>query len=117
MMENLGNENSDIVTGRQLQTALKLRITHRRTNLLQGLQYFKSETQDDSELFPRLSNNTTVKIILRVIRRVSFRKWRTEFNLFLLWGCDPTRVVASSFLWFLDHAQRRTTIGRTPLDE
>jgi len=26
-------------------------------------------------------------------------------------------VVASSFLRFLDHTQRRTTVGRTPLDE
>ena len=36
---------------------------------------------------------------------------------FLLWRCDPTRVMASSFLRFLDHTKRRTTVGRTPLDE
>ena len=36
---------------------------------------------------------------------------------FFLWRCDPTRVMASSFLRFLDHTQRRTTVGRTPLDE
>jgi len=36
---------------------------------------------------------------------------------FLLWRCDPTRVMAFSFLMFLDHIQRRTTVGRTPLDE
>ena len=36
---------------------------------------------------------------------------------FLLWHCDPMRVMASSFLRFLDHTQRRTTVGRTPLDE
>ena len=36
---------------------------------------------------------------------------------FLLWRCDPTRVMGSSFLKFLDHTQRRTTVGRTPLDE
>ena len=36
---------------------------------------------------------------------------------FFLWRCDPTRVMASSFLRFLDHIQRRTTVGRTPLDE
>jgi len=36
---------------------------------------------------------------------------------FLLWRCDPTRVMASTFLRFLDHTQRRTTVGRTPLDE
>ena len=36
---------------------------------------------------------------------------------FFLWRCDPTRVMASSFLRFLDHTQRRTTVGRSPLDE
>ena len=35
----------------------------------------------------------------------------------MLWRCDPTWVMASSFLRFLDHTQRRTTVGRTPLDE
>jgi hypothetical protein len=37
--------------------------------------------------------------------------------LFLLWRCDPTRVMAFSFFRFLDYTQRRTTVGRTPLDE
>ena len=40
-----------------------------------------------------------------------------SFLFFFLWRCDPTRVMASSFLRFLDHTQRRTTVGRTPLDE
>jgi hypothetical protein len=37
--------------------------------------------------------------------------------LVFLWHCDPTRVMASSFLRFLNLTQRRTTVGRTPLDE
>ena len=36
---------------------------------------------------------------------------------FFLWRCGPTRSMASSFLTFLDHTQRRITVGRTPLDE
>jgi len=36
---------------------------------------------------------------------------------FLLWRCDPTRVMNSSFLRFLDHTQLRIKVGRTPLDE
>ena len=36
--------------------------------------------------------------------------------LLLLWRCNPTQVMASSFLRFLDHT-RHTTVGRTPLDE
>jgi len=38
-------------------------------------------------------------------------------TIFLLWRCVPTLVMASSFLRFLDHTQRRTTVGRTPLNE
>jgi hypothetical protein len=43
----------------------------------------------------------------------------TYFSLsfFHLWRCGPTRARASSFLRFLDHTQRRTTVRRTPLDE
>jgi hypothetical protein len=37
-------------------------------------------------------------------------------NIFL-WRCDPTRVMASSFLRFLHHTQWRTTVGRTPMVE
>ena len=36
---------------------------------------------------------------------------------FFLWLCDPTRVMASSFLMFLNHTQWRSTVGRTSLDE
>jgi len=36
---------------------------------------------------------------------------------FFWWCCNPMRAMASSFLRFLDHTQRRTTFGRTPLDE
>jgi len=31
--------------------------------------------------------------------------------------CGPTRAMASSFLRFLDHTQRRITVSRTPLYE
>jgi hypothetical protein len=40
-----------------------------------------------------------------------------KYTNIYLWRCDPTRVMASSFFRCLDHTQRRTTIGRTPLDE
>ena len=36
---------------------------------------------------------------------------------FFLWRCCPTRAMASSFTRFLDHTQRRITVGRTLLDE
>ena len=31
------------------------------------------------------------------------------YHIIFLWRCDPTRVMALSFLRFLDHTQRRTT--------
>jgi hypothetical protein len=34
-----------------------------------------------------------------------------------VWDGGPTRTMASSFLRFLDHTQRRTTVGRTTLAE
>ena len=40
----------------------------------------------------------------------------TTYDIFL-WRCGPNRAMASSFLRLLDHTQRRTTVGRTPLDE
>ena len=33
-----------------------------------------------------------------------------------LWRCGQTRVKASSFFRLVDHTQRRSTVGRTPLD-
>ena len=49
------------------------------------------------------------------------KMWCIILNIiffFLLWRRSPTRAMASSFLMrFLDHTQRRTTVGRTTLDE
>ena len=36
---------------------------------------------------------------------------------FIYWRYGPTLAMASPFLRFLDHTQRRTAVGRTPLDE
>ena len=38
-------------------------------------------------------------------------------DFFSLRRCGPTGAMTSSFLWFLDHTQRRITVSRTPLDE
>ena len=43
--------------------------------------------------------------------------WHGYQRFFFLWRCGPTRAIASSFLRFLDHTQRRITVGMTPLDE
>ena len=41
----------------------------------------------------------------------------SKSTFFFLWCYGPTRAMASSFLWFLDHTQLRITVGTTPLDE
>jgi hypothetical protein len=43
-------------------------------------------------------------------------KKKCSFTLSFFLALDPTRVMAFSFLRFLDHTQRHTTVGRTPLD-
>jgi hypothetical protein len=68
MMETLGSEYSKIA--REVQTTLELRISQRPKNLSQVLQYLQSGTQDNSELFLRLSKDSVVKIILRLIKRI-----------------------------------------------
>ena len=56
-------------------------------------------------------------LILRRIQRDIIINVHRSACFFFLWRCDPTRVMASSFLRFLDHTQRRTTVGRTPPGE
>jgi hypothetical protein len=44
------------------------------------------------------------------------RKYNNEFCLLLAWQ-PPSWARTSSFVRFLDHTQRGTTVGRTPLDD
>jgi hypothetical protein len=47
----------------------------------------------------------------------AFETQRCIYIYIFLWRCGPTRAIASSFLRFLDHTQRRITVGSTSLDE
>jgi hypothetical protein len=47
---------------------------------------------------------------VKVIKKENWIEFQIEehydlYNFFFLWRCDPTRVMASSFLRFLDHTQ------------
>jgi len=62
----------------------------------------------------------SIKNVLFVFLLINVMSGRLQCIIYLfllLLRCDPTLVMASSFLRFLDHKQRRTTDGRTPLDE
>ena len=64
--------------------------------------------------------NTLLKRILLIFSILYFLlslSLSLSLSLFLsVWRCGPTRGMASSFLRFLDHTQRRITVGRNPLD-
>jgi hypothetical protein len=55
-------------------------------------------------------------LIWHDITAVEFPPGGSSRIFFFLWRCDPTQVM-TLFLRFLDHTQRLTTVGRTPLDE
>jgi len=83
------------------------------------------------------ANGHKMPVILRVIAKVSLKaKYVYSLSLFqwpiiiitdtghifvvyvcCFWRDSPQWARASSFTRFLDHTQRRTTVGRTPLDE
>jgi hypothetical protein len=60
-------------------------------------------------------NGRSVISKLKIVR-LSIRFTAVKICYFF-WRDSPQRVMASAFLRFLDHTQRRTTVGRTPLDE
>jgi hypothetical protein len=65
--------------------------------------------------FPTLSKAS--RIIYLLMTRLWVKRVAGNSAIFFLWRCDPTRLMASSFLRFLNHTQRRVIVGRTSLDE
>ena len=70
-----------------------------------------------SSWYPIQSVFCSLLIVFEFVYFVGIQKNIYIYIFFLLWRCDPTRVMASSFFRFLDHTERRTTVGRTPLDK
>ena len=52
-----------------------------------------------------------------ILRTALLIKCKYVHTFPILWSWCLTRAFVTSFLRFLDHTQRRTTVGRTPLDE
>ena len=62
-------------------------------------------------------SHRTRELYLQVVLLFVFDNWLYRPTLHFLWRCGTTRAMASSFVRFLGHTQRRTIIGRTSLDE
>ena len=52
-----------------------------------------------------------------ILKNITWSSWHIFKFICFFWHNSPQWVMASSFTRFLDHTQRRTTIGTTPLDE
>jgi len=52
-----------------------------------------------------------------LLPRDGFKGWLCSAVMLCYWRDSPQWARASSLTRFLDHTQRRTTVGRTPLDE
>lgn len=75
MIETLAAQKSEIST--DLANALKFRISQRRTDLSQVLQYLHRASQNenknesvDTDLFPRISKASITKSIVRLVKRL-----------------------------------------------
>jgi len=62
----------------------------------------------NAKLFKIINNTINTTVLKDILISISSKS---------PWRCGPTRAMASSFTRFLDHTQRRITVGRTPLDE
>jgi hypothetical protein len=51
-----------------------------------------------------------------ILAEIQYRLPCADYYYFL-WHCNPAWAMASSSTRFLDHTQRRATVGMTPLDE
>jgi hypothetical protein len=87
-----------------------------------GQQLTEWQSREHSSAFPdgapkKNNNNNNVKTMVPQENSIKIQNHNLNFFFFPLWFCSPARAMASSFHEVFDHTQRRTTFGRTPLDE
>ena len=99
--------------GTQLPTEAKPHLRRAQTSTLLGRTNVISAIRD-----------STMTMICRVCytsKHAIRIKYEADqllvLTFYFLWRCCPTQAMASSFTRFLYYTQRRTTVGRTPLDE
>jgi len=70
--------------------------------------YKKKLQHSNIQILNIFDGNITINITLLLFSFIVF---------YFFWRDSPQWGRASSFTRFLDHTQRRTTVGRTPVDE
>jgi muconolactone delta-isomerase len=69
------------------------------------------------ETKPRTTAQTICRLLMWSEEVMRPKFLQDMWFLLLLWRCAPMWAMVFTVYRFLDHAQRRTTVGRTPLDE
>jgi len=91
--------------------------------ILRSISLFKCSQRASSDSKPVCFESTNRVAVYKLTRVESCSGVRFQQGVYgcicplLLWRCGPTQPTASLLLRFLNHTQRRTTVGRTPLDE
>ena len=101
-------------------------------NIKMGLKYIRCKDADRTDVAQdrwwafadkvmNIRNSRNVRNFVTTRKKSSFSRGGLLFvftiRFFFPVGCGPKLAMTSSFLRFLDHTQRRTTVGMTPLDE
>ena len=89
-------------------------ITQYLHSVCSALHHTWASSFHGQHIFPHAISSL---LILQVVSDTLMDLLFVSHMCFFLWRYDPTRAMASSFLRFLYHTQRRTTVCRTPLDE
>jgi len=109
-----------LIAGKHETSSMALAETHCRSESVseinnprpfQGSKYARTVTQNSGH-----SNFPPSFAIHSSLQRPKWA-WTTEDIVNFFGHNSPQWARASSFLMFLDHTQRRNTVGRTPMDE
>ena len=123
---NVAEEKPMPVPLRLLQKIRKLKFT----NVIEKKEYWDRGFETYSEILVQCFHITSAAMSIAIwARRTKFVSFgvitRSEVGsgvthtvfVFLLWRDSPQWAMASPVTRFIDHTQRRTTVGRTPLDD
>jgi hypothetical protein len=103
-------------TSSQISNGMCLEKT--RSSTVRGIQLLKPSRKFRALKFSQI---TFINLRLSIINLYIFHPLVSRnmyfYFIYFLWLCSPARAMASSSTSFLDHTQRRATVGRNPLVE